>query len=224
MSHEHLTRQWELLPPDKTDIPVTVIGAGAIGSFTVLALAKMGFTDIKVFDFDKIEVENMNCQFYRFKDIGKFKVIALQELVEDFTGVKIEVVADRYTGGKPFKGIVITAVDSMSTRKLVWDSHKEIATSTKFIVDPRMGAEIAMLYTMNPMSPEDIVSYEKTLYTDENSHHERCTAKATMYTALLLSGQVCKTVKDLVMKEPFARTLTWSIKGNDFQCWNADHK
>ena len=210
----------ELLPPEKCNIPITVIGAGAIGSFTVLALAKMGFEDITVIDFDKIEVENMNCQFYRFKDIGKFKVDALKELVNDFTGVNINVLADKYVGGKPFKGIVITAVDSMATRKLVWENHKEVAIGTKFIVDPRMGAEVAMLYTMNPMSVEDIASYEKTLYTDENSFHERCTAKSTMYTACMLSGLVAKTVKDIVTDGPYPRTAIWSIKENDFQAWN----
>lgn len=220
MSKEHLTRHMELLPPEKCGIPITVIGAGAIGSFTVLALAKMGFEDITVFDFDKIEVENMNCQFYRFKDIGKFKVDALKELVHDFTGVTISTVADRYVGGKPFKGIVITAVDSMAARKLVWENHKEIAVGTKFIVDPRMGAEVAMLYTMNPLSLEDIASYEKTLYTDENSFHERCTAKSTMYTACMLSGLVAKTVKDIVTDGPYPRTAIWSIKENDFQAWN----
>lgn len=219
-NHDHLTRQIELLPPNKTNVPITVIGAGAIGSFTVLSLAKMGFTDITVIDFDKIEVENMNCQFYRFKDIGSYKVQALKSLVEEFTGVKIEAITDKYTGGKPFKGIVISAVDSMEVRKLVWDNHKDKALSTKFIIDPRMGAETAMLYTMNPMNGDDIKSYEKTLYTDENALHERCTAKATTYTALLLSGLVAKTVKDIVTDGPYPRTAVWSIKDNDLQIWS----
>lgn len=219
MSNEHLTRQIEILPPEKTQVPITVIGAGAIGSLTVLALAKMGFTTIQVFDADKIEIENMNCQFYRFSDINKLKVEALKELVKDFTNVSIDARPEWYTGGT-FKGIVISAVDSMKVRKLIWDSHKEMAIGTKFIIDPRMGAEQAMLYTMNPLDHADIKSYEKTLYTDDNAVHERCTAKATMYTAMLLSGLVSKAVKDIVTEGPYPRTAIWSIKDNDFQAWS----
>jgi molybdopterin/thiamine biosynthesis adenylyltransferase len=217
--NDHLTRQIEILPYEKCNIPITVIGAGAVGSFVVLSLAKMGFETIQVFDDDTIEVENMNCQFYRFKDIGKPKVLALQELVKDFTNVSIDARNERYIGGS-FKGVVISAVDSMEVRKLIWNNHKELSPSTKFIIDPRMGAETAMLYTMSPMDSADILSYEKTLYTDANAMHERCTAKATTYTALLLSGLVAKTVKDIVTNGPYPRTAIWSIKDNDFQAWS----
>jgi hypothetical protein len=72
---------------------------------------------------------------------------------------------------------------------------------------------------MCPVNPEDIASYEKALYTDDNAQHERCTAKATMYTALSLSGLVAKAVKDIVTGGPYPRTAMWSIKDNDFQAW-----
>lgn len=219
--NEHLIRQMDILHPSKTDVPITVIGAGAIGSFTVLALAKMGFSDITVYDFDRIEIENMNCQFYRFKDIGKFKTEALKELVNDFTGVEINAKVEPYERGT-FKGIVIAAVDSMKVRKLIWDNHKKIAIGTKFIIDPRMGAETALMYTMCPVNNEDIISYEKSLYSDDDAAHERCTAKATMYTACMLSGLVAKAVKDIVTEGPYPRTTTWSIKDNDLDIWTKE--
>lgn len=217
--NEHLTRQFDLLPPEKCDVQINVVGAGAIGSLTVLALAKMGFSNIKVFDFDDIEIENMNCQFYRFKDIGKKKVEALKDLIKDFTEIEIEAIPERYQGGI-LDGIVISAVDSMEVRKLIWDNHASKTVSTKFIIDPRMGAENAMLYTMNPMDVKDIESYGKTLYSDEDAMHERCTAKATMYTASMLSGLVAKSVKDIVTDGPYPRIALWSIKENDFKAWS----
>lgn len=213
----HLTRQLDLIPLEVLDEPITVIGAGAIGSFTVLSLAKMGFNNITVYDHDKIDVENMNCQFYRFKDIGKFKVQALKELVEEFTGVQITAKNELYKAGT-FRGIVISAVDSMAVRKLIWEEHKEIAITTKLVIDPRMGAESALIYAMSPLNVKDIESYQKTLYTDENAVQERCTAKSTMYTAIMLSGQVCKIVKDFLVKsQPYARTTTWNIAQNAYQ-------
>lgn len=218
---EHLTRQFDLLPPDKTKIPITIIGAGAIGSFTALSLAKSGFEDITVFDNDKIEVENMNCQFYRREDIGHAKVTALQNLIYNFTGIEIKGCFAKYESGC-FPGIVISAVDNMATRQLVWENHKAISPGTKAIIDPRMGAENALLFVMNPMEEKDTAAYEKSLYTDEAAHKERCTAKATMYTALLLSGLVCKAVKDLQTNSDYLRTAQWDIKGNSLLAWNKE--
>jgi molybdopterin/thiamine biosynthesis adenylyltransferase len=160
---DHLTRQFDLIPVEALMCPITVIGAGAIGGWVTLSLAKMGFENIQVYDDDKVEVENLNSQFYRFSDIGKPKVAALADLVDAFTGVKINFINERFNGGKIFNGILISAVDSMSARRSIWESQKLQAPNLRAVIDPRMGAEQALLYVMNPMLDKDVRSYEKTL-------------------------------------------------------------
>jgi len=219
LKNVNLTRQLDLIPLEVLGEKITIIGAGAIGSFTALALAKMGFGDITIIDFDKIEEENMNSQFYRYSDIGTKKVTALQKLVADFTKTEIAARDERYERGT-FPGIVISAVDSMEVRKRIWMNHKNQAPFTKAIIDPRMGAETALLYVMSPMDERDIESYEKTLYTDDSAVQERCTAKATIYTANMLSGLVAKAVKDLVTSPgKYLRLAQWSIKDDQFIAW-----
>lgn len=217
----HLTRQMDLIPLEVLGERINIIGAGAIGSFTALSLAKMGFANIHVFDDDNIEVENMSCQFFRHTDIGKPKAVALASLVQDFTNTVITVNNKRYAGGQ-LPGIVISAVDSMSARRLVWEQHRKLGVNTKAVIDPRMGAETALMYVMDPMSARDQGSYEQTLYTDDEAVQERCTAKATMYTALMLSGYVCKAVKDIVTGGNYPRSSMWSIKHDDFKAWHRD--
>lgn len=219
MNKPHLTRQADIIPESVLDQKIHIIGAGAIGSCTAITLAKMGFGNITVFDFDTIEVENISCQFYRHSDIGRPKVKALVDLVKDFTGENIEGIDAAYDGAKPLPGIVITAVDSMRVRRMIWDAHNGRAVRTSLMIDPRMGAEAALVYAMKPMELKDAKSYEKTLYTDEQAAFERCTAKATMYTAFMLSGHVAKIVKDFVLGDPYSRVTNWSIKGNDFQAF-----
>lgn len=219
LTNQHLTRQLDIIPIAVLGEKITVIGAGAIGSFVVLSLVKMGFSNVTVFDFDVVDIENMSCQFYRFSDIGKPKVQALAELVFDFTGVKIEAINKRYEGGR-FPGIVIPAVDSMKVRELVWNEHSMMSPGTKYVIDPRMSAETALMYTMNPMSDRDDASYRNTLYTDANAVQERCTAKSTMYTVLSISGLVAKTVKDIVTGNPYPRVTMWSIKDNQYTSVN----
>jgi tRNA A37 threonylcarbamoyladenosine dehydratase len=64
--------------PRLSQIAITVIGAGAVGSCTVLALAKSGAERIVVYDDDVIEAPNLPNQWYRLADVGRPKVIALQ--------------------------------------------------------------------------------------------------------------------------------------------------
>ncbi len=221
LTENHLMRQLDLVPMEILDEPITCIGAGAVGGWTVLGLAKMGFHDITVWDFDEVNDENMNSQFYRLSDIGSTKVKALASLVRDFTGVEIKIREEKYERGL-FRGIVISAVDSMAVRKTIWDNHAKKAIGTKFIVDPRMAAEAASLYVMDPLSPVDCEQYAHTLFTDEQGLQERCTAKATIYTAFLLGGLVCKSVRDALSTSAYLRTAVWDIKRNAFQGWCAN--
>ena len=218
----YLTRQLDIIPIDCLSHQITIIGAGAIGSFTALSLAKMGFGNITVFDDDVVSVENMNCSLFRPGDIDTPKVTALADIIYQFTGVRIEGIAKRYTGGM-FPGIVISAVDSMQARRLIWENHASRAPMTKAIIDPRMGAEVALMYVMQPMSEQDAQSYEKTLYTDENAVQEKCTAKATIYTANMLSGLVVKAVKDIATGNKYPRITMWSILENDFKSWSSSN-
>lgn len=215
LKNQHLTRQMDLIPIEVLGEPITIIGAGAIGSWVTLALAKMGFENLTVYDFDSVDVENLNSQFYPRDAVGTKKVIALNKLVWDFCGHGIEI-RECYDHGA-FPGIVISAVDSMEVRKLIWDNHKNKSFGTRAIIDPRMGAEQALLYVMNPMDAADQATYEKTLYTDKDAVHEHCTAKSTIYTANMLAGLVCKAVKDLLTHPDYLRIASWNIRENGFE-------
>lgn len=219
IDNKYLIRQSDIISADLLTQEITLIGAGAIGSFVALALVKMGFTKLHVYDFDEVSEVNMSCQWFRIKDIGKPKVEALRELIHDFTGVNIDISNERYDGGQPLKGIVISAVDSMEVRKLIWN-HALKSPVVQWFIDPRMAAEYALSFVMDPRDEKDIKAYETTLYTDADAVEERCTAKATMYTATMVAGYVAKHVKDLVTGQPYARTTQWNIATNILQNWN----
>lgn len=214
---EHLIRQSDIIPRHVLMQKIHIIGAGAIGSHTSVGLSKMGLTNQTVWDFDSVSVENMNCQGYRFKDIGRKKVEALKEIVKEYSGDDIEIRYERFEV-QPLSGIVVCAVDSMAAREKIWEQVRG-SYSVDYIIDPRMGAENAHLYVMKPSDSKDIVSYEKTLYSDSEASEDRCTAKSTMYCASLLSGLVCKAVKDIVVKEPYTRVSLWNIRENQLSQW-----
>jgi molybdopterin/thiamine biosynthesis adenylyltransferase len=207
---EYITRHLDLVSEKQLSTNITVVGAGAIGSFTVLALAKMGFYNITVVDFDTVEPENIGAQFFPTSAIGKYKAEALQQMVFDFTGIKINAVNQKVADMEQFPcDMIISAVDNMAVRKMIYDT-----AYARYIIDPRMAAEYATMNVVDLSVKSMRDSYEKTLFSDSEAVQERCTAKTTIYTVLLIAGQIVKAVKDVTSEQEFIKSLDWNISKN----------
>lgn len=222
----HLTRQSGLIPAAVLTQPVHIVGAGAIGSFVALSLAKMGMTDITVYDYDTVSIENMSCQGYRFKDIGVSKVRALREIIEEYTNYSVNIHDGKWAPtltqyDNQMRGIVINCADSMEVRKQLFD-YCVSDFRVNWFIDSRMGAESALMYVMRPQNAKDQETYRKTLYSDKDAVTEPCTAKSTIYTANMLSGLVVKSVKDLLTRSKYPRVSLWSIKENALQVFSGE--
>lgn len=220
LTNQHISRQLDLVPPAILDAQVSVIGAGAIGSWACLLLAKSGFKNIAVFDHDEVDIVNMSSQFFGIGDVGRPKVEALAERIEEMTGTVITPIPEKWDGMR-LKGIVVMAVDSMEVRKKIFEAHRG-NLATRFLVDARMGAEVALLYAIDPNKGDDCTDYEKSLYTDAEAVQERCTAKSTTYCAAVLSGLVVKAVRDVLIRGKYPKNISLSLKDNDMIAFSGD--
>ncbi len=200
---EHLTRHFDLIDFDKLNTPITVIGAGGIGSWTVFALAKMGFSNITVYDHDLVSIENVGNQLYNFEHIGLLKVGALIKICHD-VGSTVKGRGEKFihTHGRNLNGVVILAVDSMLARAMINSSIPEDC----FLIDGRMGAEKILVYTSQNAEQRSV--YEKSLYSDKDSEQAPCTAKATSYCALTISGLIVGQVKSFIQSQPTIKMLS----------------
>jgi len=61
---------------------VGIAGAGGLGSNAAIALARSGIGTLVITDFDIIDMSNLNRQYYFFHQIGKKKVLALEESIK----------------------------------------------------------------------------------------------------------------------------------------------
>lgn len=215
----NFVRSHDLIPERILKERIHIIGAGSIGSFTALALVKMGFKDIHIWDDQDIGRENVSTQLYGDGHVGRGKTDVLKRLLTDRLGPREEhglVITEhyeRYVAQEIF-GVVICAVDSMESRKQIWKASKR-STLIPWLIDARMGAEQALLYTMKPSDVLDIKSYGKTLYSDDEALQEPCTAAGTAYTALLIAGMIGKAVKDVLTNQRnYPRIVQWSIRDN----------
>ena len=216
---EHLTRQSDLIPAKVLDTKITIIGAGAVGSWTSLCLAKMGFSKQTVIDFDTIDVENMNCQMFPMENINDQKADTIHDLVKYFTHETIITRDEEYKEEALTGDIVISAVDSMKVRRAIFEN-----CFSNFLIDPRMSAEAMLLYVVDMRDAKARDAYAKTLYTDGEALHERCTEKSTIYCANVLSGLVCKAVKNIACGDPYTKYISYDMKLNDFTNFTTQEK
>ncbi|KAI5165262.1 ubiquitin-like 1-activating enzyme E1 B [Nematocida sp. AWRm78] len=104
---------------------ILLIGAGGIGSEVVNLLIKHYKGDLCIIDYDKIELSNLNRQyFYNNSDINKYKAEVLSDRISKYTkNIKISYYIDDIKYKKFnvdfFKNfqLIISCVDNISTRK-----------------------------------------------------------------------------------------------------------
>jgi molybdopterin-synthase adenylyltransferase len=204
-------RQLDIVSPEDLAVPISVVGAGGIGSPTALALAKMGCSNLTVYDPDTIEPHNLPNQLYRLEDVGRPKVEALQALIRSFTGQTIGAVQET-VAQKRLDGIVVSGVDSMASRQQLWRGAIRYRAGVPLYVDARMGGEVCRVYSIRPTDPDDVRAYEATLYDDNQADDVACTAQAIIYNVLVIAGLVANQVKKHVKGEPLAREVILDLK------------
>ncbi|MBF0264601.1 MAG: tRNA cyclic N6-threonylcarbamoyladenosine(37) synthase TcdA [Gammaproteobacteria bacterium] len=112
------------------EVSVTVIGIGGVGSWVVEALARSGFANINIIDFDDISESNINRQIHSLTEtIGKPKVEVMVQRVKsinpecNITGVddrlsetNIEKFFDPQLGLLKQSQYIIDAIDSVKPK------------------------------------------------------------------------------------------------------------
>jgi molybdopterin/thiamine biosynthesis adenylyltransferase len=192
-------RQLDIVSPEKLTFPITVIGAGAIGSAAVVTLAKMGCSNITVWDVDILEDVNIPNQLCKPSLVGRPKVEALAELVYELTDIKIKQVNRRYMG-QSLEGVVIVAVDNMTTRQKVWKRAK-LNQKIPLLVDARMGAEFARIYAIHPTNVDEVEFYQQNLYGTGETEHLPCSARSIIYCPMVVAGFIALLVKKHAMSQ-----------------------
>jgi len=196
-----LYRQQDLIEPDALDTPINVIGCGGIGSFVVLALAKMGCRALAAYDDDRVEPHNIPNQAYRMGDVGRLKVEALADVVREVAGAPLRIRVERVRSQR-LQGVVVTAVDTMAARREIWERGIRYRAAVPIYLDARMGAEVARILTVRPADPDDVRRYEASLHPDEEALILPCTAQAIVYTGFSIAALVAGQIKKFLTGEP----------------------
>jgi sulfur carrier protein ThiS adenylyltransferase len=110
-------------------VKIGIAGAGGLGSNCAAALVRTGFRRIKIADFDVIDHSNLNRQFYFLEQVGRPKVEALKENLEQINpSLELEISHARLESGNLSElfddcDIVVEAFDRPEYKKLIVERY-----------------------------------------------------------------------------------------------------
>ena len=177
---------------------VILVGAGGIGAITAVALAKMGVGWLEVWDGDTIEDVNVATQFHSAALLGENKATALGPLIQEMApGIRYHPRGSNVEPGDVLRGtIIISALDSINARKMLWDDvlfHEQ--SRWQWYLDARMGAEEFQLISVDRNSNWDWYDAFINRWNEDDIPELPCTEKATIYTANGAAAFIGSTVR-----------------------------
>lgn len=205
-------RQSGIIDANKLDFPIMVVGAGGIGGWTTLALAKMGCQDITVCDFDTVEEHNLGSQIFDHSDIGELKVEALKNNVQSFTEAFINPVGlkiDQNFNLAEYK-VIISAVDNMQTRSDIY--LLAVGSGARYLIDGRMAGNEIQIYTVDLIDPAALLQYRETLFSDDQASQVPCSERAVVYNVFVVAGLITDIVAKIANGETPPRELSVDLK------------
>lgn len=185
-----IQRHRELFDAEQFNTPITILGTGATGSWVALYLAKLGLTDVTMYDFDIVEGHNIANQAFGRDDIGYNKALIMADHIHRDTAAVFNPKGERYKTQR-LKGIVFLMVDSMRERKRIWEESIKLNSNVTLLIEPRMGLSMGRVYSVNPTNTTQIKRYEETYYSDDTSEVSACGTSVSVITSATMIASMC---------------------------------
>ena len=205
MIQNDFSRQANILNPEEFNRPIHIIGAGATGSWVAFTLAKMGLSNITVYDFDEVGMHNLPNQMFGLSDIDKNKALSIRNIIRRFTGFNIKARTQKVEGGQPLQGIVFMLTDTMKSRKDIYNMSIKNNPNIDLLIETRMDLRGGRIYAIDPKNRYMCKQYEGTFYSDDEAEVSACGVSQTVLpTALAITSHAIWKLLNYINGEPFS--------------------
>lgn len=163
-------------------------GAGGIGSWLSFFLARIGY-EVTLYDPDFVETHNIGGQMFKPLDVGKPKVAAMSDTIQDFSGVNINTFRDSISDFTVGHHFAFSAFDNMEARKAmfnIWKRTVENCTVAPILIDGRLELEQLQIFCV---TKDTMDQYEETkLFDDAHVPDMPCNLKQTTHSAAMIAS------------------------------------
>ena len=201
---------------------VKVFGAGSIGSVMATQLAKTGFEDITLYDFDKVDEDNIGSQEYKLEHIGLPKTTAIQKLLKDDYGFEVAVEEGEIKEDTEIlpeeNTIYFCAFDSLEGRNLLWQKLKDFPVVWG---ESRIGRTSQRYYFVDLRKRDEdwIKEYEKQLDPKGPRTELKCGEKGTYSSNAELVGKIVRQMVNIAEGKDFSQMYIgdWGMPNGIFK-------
>ena len=178
---------------------IIVAGIGGIGSNCVYQLARMNPAVLCMYDDDLVEQANMSGQLYCKGDIGKAKVDAMADMIENYTTMRnVYAIKDKFTQNSEAGDIMICGFDNMNARRVfftAWNNHvmnkPEEERKKCLYLDGRLSIDTLQVFCITGDNDWAMAEYaDKYLFTDAQAEETQCSLKQTTYLACMIGSVI----------------------------------
>lgn len=199
-------RHRSLFDPDAWgDTPVAVVGCGGSGSSLAWMLARLGVTNLYLFDGDEVAAHNLANQQFAQADIGRNKAVVLAEAIRCALGNQVHAIPEFVSGTRVLAPVVFLCVDTMTARKDIMESCLFGNEDVSQVFDGRMDASHAVLYAIDPNNAQHRELWNHYWFPDEAAENE---------------GHACGGKISVV----YAANITAALMAHEFVRWNASRQ
>lgn len=179
------------------EMNIILAGLGGIGSNTAYQLARMSPNKLVLYDDDTVDIVNMSGQLYSSQDVGKFKVNAMEQMLQLYTVTnKIYALPKRFTTAEVPGDIMICGFDNMEAREIFyqsWRMHVENCTEKDkhncLFIDGRLSVDTLQVLCIAGTDSYCMDRYEKEfLFSDAEADATVCSMKQTTYLACMIGS------------------------------------
>lgn len=166
-----LSKSREFFNPDICTDVINLIGCGSVGSTVAELLARFGFTNVKLFDFDTVEEHNLANQMFTTKNLYKPKVEGVYDRwveINPEAAKTIKLYGEGWDGQK-LSGYIFLCVDNIELRRRIVEENK-YNMNIKAMFDFRTALTDAQHYAADWQKQNDIASMLDTMdFTHEEA-------------------------------------------------------
>ena len=222
MIQNDYSRQINILNPEEFNTKINIIGAGATGSWIAFSLAKMGLSNLHIYDFDEVGMHNLPNQMFGVRDINRNKAMSIKNIIKLFTGFTVNAKNEKIDGTTPMQGIVFMLTDTMSSRKDIYNRAIKNNPSIDLLIETRMDLRGGRIYVIDPKDKEQTKMYEQTFYSDDEAEVSACGVSQTVLPSALaitshaiwkllnyINGEIVYNETILDFSNEIVMTQTW---------------
>ena len=172
--------------PFVTDpLDITLGGLGGVGAYVAFFLSRLRH-NLYCYEMDTVEDINLDCQFFKYEDLGKNKADAVADMIYKYCNKHINPLG-KYEKGCEVTPYCFAMFDNMEARKLMFEEWCKLPEKKKVFIDTRLQAEEFQIFCVH--KEEHTQMYLDSLRRDDEIPDLPCSYKQTGHYAAMVSTQ-----------------------------------